>query len=59
VWLKERFHRANAQGQVVLPYAESSDERVTLVLTHSSGFADLREVILQAEKHEFNAAFLY
>ena len=57
VWLSGRFLRANAQGQVVIPYGQN-ERQETLILVHQ-GFADLSSLRILREVYEFRAAYLY
>ena len=57
VWFDNRFHEANNEGQVLIPYS-TSDKSGSLILINGD-FAELTQFTAKAESYSFKCAFIY
>lgn len=58
IWLKGRFHPANGEGKVIIPYSENPSFNEKIILVHDN-FADLSTLSIYSEEYELKCAYLY
>lgn len=57
VWFENRYHPANSDGQVVIPYGESS--RTSSLVIINGNHAELTQFSVASESYTFECAYLY
>ena len=57
LWFDNRFHEANSEGQVLIPY--STSEKSGPMILINGDFAELTQFTARAESYTFKCAFIY
>ena len=57
LWVKNRFHEANEDGVVMIPFSENA-ESVQVIIVHND-FACLKNINLISENYTFKCSYIY